>query len=146
MVLYILADQISFLEIQLLQLAGSSSPVLAVNKPIAFLRPQRGFSNMALRKKLTFTSIEPELHVSTPYEFLVSVHTTSFLGFSPTRSYGASERQALERYPASTVLGHHTRALSVDTTLNTLSIFCFPNREINIRATWLPNFRKIEYA
>ena len=75
---------------------------------------------MVLRKKLTFTSIEPELHVSTSYEFLVSVHTTSFLGFSPTHSHGASERQAWERYPASTVLGHRTRALSADTTFNTL--------------------------
>ena len=61
-----------------------------VVKTCAFLRPQRGFSNRVLRKKLTFTSIEPELHVSTPYEFLVSVHTTSFLGFSPSPSYGAS--------------------------------------------------------
>ena len=113
-----------------------------VVKPFAFLRPRRGFSNMVLRKILIFTSIEPELHVSTPYEFLVSVHTTSFLGFSPTRSYGASERQALERYPESIVLGHHTRALSVHTTFTTLSLFCFPNREINYSHNMASKFSK----
>ena len=77
-----------------------------VVKTCAFLRPQRGFSNRVLRKKLTFTSFEPELRVSTPYEFLVSVHTLPAL---PT-----------ER---ATVLSRHTRALSVHTTFNTLQYF-----------------------
>ena len=42
-----------------------------VVKPIAFLRPQRGFPNMVLDKtKRIFASIERELHVSFPHEFL----------------------------------------------------------------------------
>ena len=43
----------------------------SVVKPIAFLRPQRGFPNIVLKKKWTFTSIERELPVSTPYESLL---------------------------------------------------------------------------
>ena len=41
----------------------------AMHVQIVFLRLQRGFPNIVLRKWI-FTSIERELHVSTPYEFL----------------------------------------------------------------------------
>ena len=41
--------------------------------PVAFLRPQQGFQIWYLGKWI-FTGIERELHVSTPYEFLVKLN------------------------------------------------------------------------
>ena len=104
-----------------------------------FFRQKRRFPNVLLRKIFIH---EHWTRVTRVYEFPLSVHTASCLGFSPTRSYGASEREAWERYPASTVLGHHTRALSVDTTFNTLWIFCFPNREIKYSRKVASKFSK----